>query len=133
MSRWSFGILAVAVLRLIDAGGRFAVAIGVHGLPVTGVPIISALPDAARVADLALAGLTVVGVVGLLLYQRWGWVLSMVIVGVELALGLIRVWAGSPDYLTLAILVVSTFYLNQRSVRAIVNEDVADHDAPPDL
>ena len=61
--------------------------------------------------------------VGLLLYQRWGWVLTMVLVGVELALGLARVYVGLPDYLTLMILVITTFYLNQRSVRAIVNLD----------
>ncbi len=47
----------------------------------------------------------------------------MVLVGVELALGLARVYVGLPDYLTLLILVITTFYLNQRSVRAIVNLD----------
>jgi hypothetical protein len=122
MSRWSFGLLVVAVLRILDAAGRLAVGLGIHGLPVTGVGVINSLPEAARAADIALAVATFIGVLGLLLYRRWGWVLTMVLVGVELALGLIRWWAGAPDYVTLAILVITTFYLNQRSLRAIVSD-----------
>jgi hypothetical protein len=123
MGRWSFGILAVAVLRILDAAGRFAVALGLQHLPVSGVQLIASNPEITRGADFVLATATVIGVLGLLLYQRWGWVLTMVLVGFELALGLARVWVGLPDYLTLAILVITTFYLNQRSVRAIMNED----------
>jgi tetrahydromethanopterin S-methyltransferase subunit D len=123
MRRWSFGILAVAILRIVDAAGRLAVGLGLHNVPVNGVPIIAANPELTRGVDLLLAGATVIGVVGLLLYQRWGWVVTMVLVGVELALGLIRVWLGLPDYVTLLVLVITTFYLNQRSVRAMVNED----------
>jgi hypothetical protein len=130
MGRWSFGLLVVVVLRIVDATGRLGVALGLHGLPVTGVPIVTSLPEAARVADFAIAILTYIGVVGLLLYRRWGWVMTMVLVGVELALGLTRVWIGLPDYLSLAILVITTFYLNQRSVRAIMSESDDDDVGP---
>lgn len=131
MGRWSFGILAVAVLRLLDAAGQFGVALGWQHLPVAGVQVIASNPEITRGADFVLAVATVIGVVGLLLYERWGWVLTMVLVGIELALGLARVWVGLPDYLTLLILVITTFYLNQRSVRAIVNQE-ADPGPLPD-
>ena len=76
-------------------------------------------PILTRAVDLVLAGAIILGVVGLLSFRRWGWVLTMVIVGFGLLVELIRVAIGQPDHLGLLLLVISAFYLNQRSVRAM--------------
>jgi hypothetical protein len=119
----------VAFLRIIDAVSLFAVASGIRDVPLTGLPILASSPDLTRSIDLLLATGTVLGVVGLLAYRRWGWVLTMVLVGVGLCGELIRVAIGHPDHLGLLFLVVSAFYLNQRSVRAMAARHL-DHDTP---
>jgi hypothetical protein len=127
IARWPFGILVVAFLRIIDAVSMFAVAFGVRDIPLTGLPILAESPILTRSIDLVLAAATILGVVGLLAYRRWGWVLTMVLVGVGLCGELIRVAIGQPDHLGLLFLVVSAFYLNQRSVRAMADRHL-DHD-----
>ncbi len=114
-----FGILAVAVLRLVNAVGLIAAALELGRLPIAGVPLPWADATIFRSAELLFAGLTILGVVGLLLYKRWGWVLTMVLVGVGLFGDLLRVWLGQPTYLSLLLHVLAAFYLNGRSVRAI--------------
>ena len=124
--RWPFGILVVATLRIIDAVSLAAIGLGLQGLPLDGLPIVASNPVLTRSVDLVLAGATILGVIGLLSFQRWGWILTMVLVGVGLAVELIRVWIGQPDHLGLLLLVVSAFYLNQRSVRAMAGRDLLD-------
>ena len=46
----------------------------------------------------------------------------MILVGLGLAHELFRVIIGQPDHLGLLLLVVSAFYLNQRSVRAMAGQ-----------
>jgi hypothetical protein len=43
----------------------------------------------------------------------------MVMVGIGLLVEIIKVAIGQPDHLNLLFLVATTFYLNQRSVRAM--------------
>ena len=50
----------------------------------------------------------------------------MVIVGFGLLVELIRVAIGQPDHLSLLLLVISAFYLNQRSVRAMAGGNLVD-------
>jgi hypothetical protein len=117
--RWSFGILVVATLRILDALSLIAVGIGYKNVPFAGAPILANSSIVTQSANIIFAAAVIVGVIGLLAYRRWGWVLTMVLVGVELAFELIRVAIGQPDHLGLLFLVVSAFYLNQRSVRAM--------------
>ena len=49
-----------------------------------------------------------------------------VIVGFGLLVELIRVAIGQPDHLSLLLLVISAFYLNQRSVRAMAGGNLVD-------
>ena len=79
--RWPFGLLVVVVLRLLDAIGLAASGLGLQ--PVFGGSVISMLT---RALELTGAVLAVVGVIGLLANHRWGWVLTMVLVGVGLLL-----------------------------------------------
>jgi hypothetical protein len=114
------GLIFVAVVQLIHAGILLAAGLGVEGIPMVGVPPFAALDrDIIRAADILAAAIIIIGAVGLLLMRSWGWVISMLVVGAGLLIGLLRVPHGNPDYLALAFDVVSAFYLNQRSVRMI--------------
>jgi hypothetical protein len=125
IGRWPFGILVVAVLRLIDAASLIYLFLDLGTTrPVGGVPIIGNSTDLTRALDLVLAALVILGVVGLLLFKRWGWVLTMVLVGAALAGDLIRVAIGEPAYLGMFLHVAAAFYLNGRSVRALAQGDV---------
>jgi hypothetical protein len=124
--RWPFGIIAVAALRLVDAGALIYLGIEQRGLDVTGLPILGDSPVLTRTVDLTLAALTIAGVVGLLAFRRWGWVLTMVLVGVSLLGDLIRVAIGQPGYLGLALHVMTAFYLNGRAVRALADRHLDD-------
>jgi hypothetical protein len=124
--RWPFGIIAVAVLRLVDASALLILGIEQRGLDVTGLPILGDSAVMTRALDLTLAGLTIVGVLGLLAFKRWGWVLTMVLVGVSLLGDLIRVGIGQPGYLGLALHVLTAFYLNGSAVRALADRHLID-------
>ncbi len=124
--RWPFGIIAVAILRLVDAGVLIALGMEQRGLDVSGLPILGDSPVMTRAMDLTLALLTIVGVLGLLAFKRWGWVLTMVLVGVSLLGDLIRVAIGQPGYLGLALHVLTAFYLNGSAVRALAERHLDD-------
>ena len=119
VGRWPVGVLIVAVLRIIDAVSMAAIGLGVKGLPVDALPILENSPILTQSIDIVIAVATIIGVFGLLAFRRWGWVLTMILVGVGLLGELIRVAIGQPDHVGLLLLVVSAFYLNQRSVRAM--------------
>ena len=132
--RWPFGILAVAALRVLDATILAVTALSAGNLVLGGMPLIGADTTLTRVLDLSLAGLTIAGIVGLLLFRRWGWVLTLVLVGLALLGDLIRVAVGDPRHLSLLLHVVTAFYLNGRSVRALAGaslrrEEQLDHRA----
>jgi hypothetical protein len=126
LGAWPVGLLIVVALRILDAIAMAAVGLGVTGLPVSGLPILANAPNLTRAIELIWAVGTIVGVVGLLTKRRWGWVLTMVLVGLGLLSQLIRVAIGQPDYLNLLLLVVSAFYLNQRSVRVMARQYLDD-------
>lgn len=119
LGAWPIGLLIVAALRIVDAVGMVAVALGVSDVPLGGLPMIADTPVFTRTVDLIWAVATVIGVAGLLAKRRWGWITTMVLVGFGLLSHLIRVAIGEPEYLGLLLLVISAFYLNQRSVRAM--------------
>jgi hypothetical protein len=131
LGRWPFGLLLVAILRTIDAIGLLALGLAARGLPIAGWPILANDTLATRAFEVGLAVLTLVGVVGLLRFERWGWVLTLVLVGVSLIGDLIRVWLGHPDYLLMTLHVVTAFYLNGRSVRALADPSLRSDAEPP--
>jgi hypothetical protein len=124
---WPFGIVAVVALRLFDAIGLILVGLDRPGLPIGDLPLIGSSTPVTRAADLVGGILVLAGIVGLLLFKRWGWILTMVLVGVSLVGDLIRVAIGDPQYVGLLLHVLAAFYLNARSVRALAHEDL-DHD-----
>ena len=123
----SFGIIVVAALRLFDAIGLILITLGIVRLPLTGMPVFGD-EGVTYWLNLLFATLIIIGVIGLLARQGWGWVLTMVLVGLGLIGEIIRYLNGTPDPLGMAILVVSAFYLNQRSVRAVAHRLLHDDD-----
>ena len=126
IGRWPWGIVAIAIVRLVDVAGLILIAANVRDVPIGELPIIAANPELTRAIGLVLAVLAVIGLVGLLALQRWGWVLTMVLVGLSLLVDLIRVALGQPPYLALLLHMIAAFYLNGRAVRALC------HVAPDD-
>ena len=119
VGRWPVGVVVVAILRLIDAVSMALIGLGIRDLPTDALPIVADSPLLTQAVDIVIAVATFIGVVGLLAFRRWGWVLTMILVGLGLLVELIRVAIGQPDHLGLFLLVLSAFYLNQRSVRAM--------------
>jgi hypothetical protein len=124
LGRWPFGIVAVAILRLLDAAVLIIVTSDtIEGIPVRGLPLLAGNRDLTVALDLTYAALVIIGVIGLLLLRRWGWVLTMVLVGVALAGDIIRFFVGEPAFVGMFIHVIAAFYLNGRSVRALAYRD----------
>ena len=125
LGRWPFGLVAVAILRLFDAIALIIVGVQPTGIPMRGIPVILGDEALTRALDIGFALIIILGVVGLLRFQRWGWVLTMVLVGVQLGGDIIRFTIGQPDYLAMLLHVVSVFYLNGRAVRALAYPDLS--------
>ena len=115
--RLPVGVIFVGFLRFLDAAGLLLV--GLFDAPLeAGLPLIRD-PQIAAVLEVTLAVLTIIGAIGLLLRTRWGWVMTMLLVGINLLIGLIDIAIGEPRFIVLLIHVVTAFYLNQRSVRSM--------------
>jgi len=110
------GVVVLAILRLADAAVFVLAAIGVGLLSDSERPPEPWF-EIVRLGLVALAMIAVIAAVGLLRTARWGWVLTMVMVGFGLAGDLIQIVIGSPNDIQILILVVSAFYLNQRDLR----------------
>lgn len=128
--RLPFGIVIVAALRAVEAVGLIVVALDLGKWPIAGVPLPFTELTIFRTLELATAAVTLLGIVGLLSYRRWGWILTVVLVGLGLVGDLLRVWMGEPTYLGLLLNVVTAFYLNSRSVRELAQRHLDHGEAP---
>jgi hypothetical protein len=109
LGRWSFGLVAVAILRLFAAFALIVVGVQPTGIPMRGIPVILDNEELTRAIDVVFALVIIVGVIGLL----------------QLGGDLIRYAIGQPDYLAMLLHVASVFYLNGRAVRALAYPDLA--------
>jgi uncharacterized membrane protein (DUF2068 family) len=73
--------------------------------------------------DAAIAILLVIVIIGLWRYQKWAWFTVMVLAGVSLIFGIWQYFHGGEPYLNLLINVLVVFYLNQRSVQAVFEDE----------
>jgi hypothetical protein len=121
-----FGLWVVAALRTLHAIQLAAIALGIGNIGIRTIPYAEGTDSGLlRAFYLGGAALIVLGIIGLLAMRRWGWVVTMLLVGFGLFYELVQVYRGRPDDLALLTLVISAFYLNQRSVRALASQ------APP--
>jgi hypothetical protein len=75
--------------------------------------------DQGRIVLAVLAAAMVLAAIGIVLRVRAAWGLTMLIVLIGLVVNLWAYFRGDPNYLRLAIFVVTAFYLNQRVVREV--------------
>jgi hypothetical protein len=66
-----------------------------------------------------LAAAMILAAIGIVLRVRAAWGLTMLIVLIGLVANLAAYFGGDPNYLRLALFVVTAFYLNQRVVREV--------------
>ena len=120
-----FGVKAIVALLLLSAVADLAA--GVAAVVATaqgggGVELPPRLPALQQLGLLALPvalGLaSLLAAIGLLRYQRWAWVLVMLMIGGELAGDLWQyVAAGDRPYINMLLNVAVVFYLNQSEVQ----------------
>jgi carbon starvation protein CstA len=63
-------------------------------------------------------------IAGLLTKQRWAWVMTMIIIGISLLIGILEYFQESPRYINMLIGVIIVFYLNERNVRRVYDPTV---------
>jgi hypothetical protein len=113
----------VVLLTLFQLGNVAANLAAVGGLlgPRSG-SLVGLFGNEVHVLDVFFLGLGLLSVVGALALwrlNRFGWYAIMLLTGFGLAFQIaLWVWA-TPNYVNLAIFVVSAFYLNQREVKEI--------------
>jgi uncharacterized membrane protein (DUF2068 family) len=73
--------------------------------------------------DAAIAILLVFVIIGLWRYRKWAWFTVMVLAGVSLIFGIWQYFHGGEPYVDLLISVLVVFYLNQRSVQAVFEDE----------
>ena len=116
-----FGIYAIIVLLLLNISILFlpGVAAFMEGIGVVLPGFGSLVADQqAMIPSLIIATVNLITVAGLLLLKRWAWVMSMVLAGISMAIGLVVYFEGRPLYVTMLLNVILVFYLNQRDVQA---------------
>jgi hypothetical protein len=133
-SRYPLGILVIVALTVLRCLSIVAALLKVQGGDlVQWLRDISPLPDTsdgtatAVIVTALLIGLLVaslVTIVGLLSWRSWGWVLAIILSGIILAIDLGWWYSGEARYLSMALNVVSVFYLNQRDVRLSLHGEV---------
>lgn len=127
MTRRPFGV-SVLVLLCILAGLANALAAATGILALTQPSALEAL-TAIEVYDwvsIAVGTLFIVAAVGLWQLRYWGWVLTILLTGSQLATSLWQLLAvGRDDVSSTAMLVgiVAVFYLNQRDVQACFGQN----------
>jgi hypothetical protein len=76
------------------------------------------------IIDIVLIVALALVIAGLLTRQRWAWVMTMIIIGISLLIGILEYFQESPRYLNMLIGVIIVFYLNERNVRRVYDPTV---------
>jgi hypothetical protein len=129
-----FGVLVVAVIQFVRAALLVGQMAGFEPFPnVNWLHISAQIPEPppgtvefvlSRIVGIGLIVATLLSGFGLLAGRRWGWVAAIVLCGVSLAFGIGGWWYGAPTYLAMTINTIAVFYLNQREVRAVFDEEL---------
>ncbi len=80
---------------------------------------IESLSRGEAVIELTFAALAVIAAVGLLARRHIGWLLALTIVGWDLAVSIVLWWRGVPDYLSMALLVVTAAFITSKDMRRL--------------
>jgi hypothetical protein len=115
-----FGILALAALAVAGALWALAGVTGMRAVPEFSLKGIDLAPELVRAVIAGWSAMLLAGALLLVALHRWGWVLLMLATGLGLLAALWQWGLGSPEPVRLALLVVTAFYLNGRSVRDLL-------------
>ncbi len=129
-----FGVIAVIVLTALSAVSSLAFAtLMVLALYVPAAevqmrdlkigPWLAVYVFAAGVVQIAI-------VIGLWRLKRWGWFLVMLNTGFGMFLNLWAHFHAQPNYITMVVLVLIVFYMNQREVQQAFLEPAASGPSP---
>ena len=122
--RRPFGIAVIAVLQILTAAWVASGLLGFRYLdPQSLAGQIATQNDTIDAIFIGLTAALVVASVLLWLGYRWGWLLSMLLTGFQLAFMLISIWQGGSDWIRLLLLTITALYLNQRAVLAAFADD----------
>ena len=112
-----FGLYIIIILQVLIA---LSLAAGLILLQVTGVDLPLLLRDQFlfKIYGWIIAGVFLLASLGLLRLKRWGWVLSMLLIGTNLVYNIWLYFQGDAHYLDMVANIVIVFYLNQRDVQA---------------
>lgn len=112
-----FGITAIiALLALLVLSNGVDVIRSINGLPPHTFPDVGALIIQALNAVIAI--LYAILAVGLWQMQDWAWYTAMIACGLSMFFTIWRHFNGGQPYVTMFLVVVIVFYLNQREVKA---------------
>jgi uncharacterized membrane protein (DUF2068 family) len=112
-----FGINAILVLLvLLVLNNAVDVVRAIMGLPPHTLPEVDAL--IIQGLNAAIAVFYVVLAVGLWQMHDWAWYAAMIACGLSMFFTIWRHFNGGQPYVTMLLVVVIVFYLNQREVKA---------------
>jgi hypothetical protein len=123
-----FGVTVIAVALVANA------LVSLIRLTTSGSDVHRVLGqlDYFRVANPAFGLIALALAVGLWRLERWAWVLTMLWVGANMVLALLAFLNEREHFLSMALSVVTVFYLNQREVQiAFLGKDL--HQDPDDV
>jgi hypothetical protein len=111
------GVLLVAVLEIVLAIMFVAGALGTDIAFMAGGLLQLTDTEGGRAVVLGFGVAYLIAAAGMLTGRRWGWALSMVLIGLALAVALLAYANGQLHAVRMAVAVAAAFYLNQRAVR----------------
>lgn len=134
--RRPFGLYAIIALILINAVlialdfSRSYVSLGLEfGLERPPLPWLDDV-DVDRLLRLSIAAAWLIVAIGLWRLRRWAWTALMIMVGIALGEGLFLYVRGEPRFDIMLFNVLTVFYINQRSVQLLFQNERATSRAP---
>ena len=113
-----FGLKVIILLQILQIILSFLILAGLLVPEIETFTNIGTLDrNLAIVSAVASVVLGILAIIGVWMLRRWGWILLMLRVGVDLILTILAYFTGTPDYITMLIAVITVFYLNQTDVQ----------------
>ncbi len=82
--------------------------------------VMPRLPELGFVPSAFVLGIfSLVSSIGLLRLRAWGWLMTMIVQGISLIIGLAEYVQGEANYLRMLFSVVIVFFLNQRTIKQV--------------
>jgi len=119
LGRRPLGVVLLAIFGLVSGAQSFLASFGVVGARAGSLGSLLTDPTQVQVVTFAYGVVFIAAAVAIWLLRSVGWYGTMLLAGTGLILQIgLYIW-GQPNYVTMAVLVASAFYLNQRQVKAL--------------